>query len=451
MPRCTRQLPSTSVMSNTDSPQHPAGSTVAVVVTGSLHGESPHRKRHRPGSQRGTSLFLGVKAGNPLARAKRLRWPAPIVKRWLEPLTMIHDSSRPSLLPLGIDATSPALYHGYASAVAAAAQVPRAVPRAPQVLSQEVTDLEARLEALTHELEVPEPPPSSPMASSSKASQALPNSPPCEPFPDEPDVGVLGEPNRRWDAFGRDGRTVAQASRWLELLCRYYFRLTVSGIEHIPSEGRCLVVANHSGSLPIDGLILQAAVRSAHPAHRELRWLTEDFIQELPYLGTWFSRLGAVRASHENAERLLRAGCLVGAFPEGVKGYAKPFSQHYRLQRFGRGGIVQLCLRTRTPLVPCAILGAEEASPSLRRLEAAERIFKMPFVPVTFTFPWLGPLGLVPAPTRWHIEFGAPVYLEAEGPSIANDPLRVAKITERVRETLQLRIDQLLKEKKRRA
>ncbi|MGE5787601.1 MAG: lysophospholipid acyltransferase family protein, partial [Myxococcales bacterium] len=218
----------------------------------------------------------------------------------------------------------------------------------------------------------------------------------------------------------------------------------VTGIEHLPTRGPCLLVANHSGVLPIDGLILSCALSQAIPERRSVRWLTEDFVQNLQFVGTFLQRLGAVRASRENALRLLQRGECVVAFPEGFKGYAKPLTQWYRVQRLGRGRIVGLCLQAGVPLHPCAIVGGEEATPSLRRLEAVERWLGTPYFPITPTFPWLGPLGLLPVPSRWHVDIG-PAYLTGNEPASSDDPLYIAELTSRLRTVLQERLDQLLR------
>jgi 1-acyl-sn-glycerol-3-phosphate acyltransferase len=251
----------------------------------------------------------------------------------------------------------------------------------------------------------------------------------------------------RWDDFGRDAKALEQFSPIATFLSKYYFRVKVTGIEHIPSSGPCLLVANHSGAIPIDGLAIKSALWAAHPAKRHVRWLTEDFVQNLPFIGTYLQRLGAVRASRENALRLLESGECVLAFPEGFKGYAKPRSQWYRVQRLGRGRIVSLCLHAGVPLLPCAVVGAEEASPSLRRLEAVERWLGAPYFPITRTFPWLGPVGLMPAPTRWYIDIGPP-FLEGSEATRADDPLHVAELTAELRTVLQSRVDQLLEQRK---
>src|SRR5204863_9369423 len=173
--------------------------------------------------------------------------------------------------------------------------------------------------------------------------------------------GRIGLRNRseEVDEFGLDPVYERRLRPFIDSLYKYYFRVETKGIERVPDEGRCILVANHSGVLPYDGIVLRAAMRMEHPRARELRWLAEDFIFYLPFLGAFMNRIGAVRACQENAERLLREERLVGVFPEGVKGIGKLYRDRYKLQRFGRGGIIRLCLRTCTPIVPCAGIGAE--------------------------------------------------------------------------------------------
>jgi 1-acyl-sn-glycerol-3-phosphate acyltransferase len=222
----------------------------------------------------------------------------------------------------------------------------------------------------------------------------------------------------------------------------------VEGIEHVPNAGRCIVVANHSGTLPLDGLVLRALMRLEHPRKRDLRWLAEDFLFYLPFAGVFMNRVGAVRACQENAERLLRKESLVAVFPEGLQGIRKLFRERYQLQRFGRGGYVRLALRMQAPLVPCAIVGAEETNPLLYRFEALAGLFGLPYIPVTPTFPLLGPMGLLPAPARFRVMFGEPIPLSSYGPEAAEDHLLVSRLSERVRSTIQSMLDTGIRERR---
>ncbi len=244
------------------------------------------------------------------------------------------------------------------------------------------------------------------------------------------------------DEFGLDSKYESRARGVLDFLSGSYFRTEVEGVHHVPSSGRCLIVANHSGGpIPYDGLLLRTALRRAHPHKRQLRWLTEDFFHHLPFVGVFMTRLGAVRACQENAQRLLHAGNVLAVFPEGVKGIGKLYRNRYRLQRFGRGGFIRLCIRTGTPLVPCAIIGAEDANPMLYRLEYMTRSLRVPYLPITPTFPLLGPLGLLPAPAKIRIRFTEPISFDGYSPKAADDGILVGRLSDRVRATIQSSLD----------
>jgi 1-acyl-sn-glycerol-3-phosphate acyltransferase len=227
-------------------------------------------------------------------------------------------------------------------------------------------------------------------------------------------------------------------------LYKRWFRVEVRGIENIPDTGGALVVANHSGAIAIDSLMTSIAVHDEHPEHRFLRSLGADLVFGVPFLGELARKGGATLASNSDAERLLGRGELVGVWPEGFKGIGKPFSDRYKLQRFGRGGFVSAALRTRTPIVPCAIVGAEEIYPILGNMPAVARLLGLPYAPITPTWPWLGPLGLVPLPSKWLIEFGAPVPTDSYGEHAAEDPMLVFDLTDQVRQTIQQTLYALL-------
>jgi 1-acyl-sn-glycerol-3-phosphate acyltransferase len=250
------------------------------------------------------------------------------------------------------------------------------------------------------------------------------------------------------DEFGYDPVYEQKVLPFFEFLYEKYFRVEVHGAHQVPVAGRCLLVANHSGTLPLDGVMLRIAVRREHPQHRGVRWLAEDGIFHFPFLGSFTNRMGAVRACQENAERLLDHGALVAVFPEGMKGIGKLFRERYRLQRFGRGGFVKLCLRTRTPIVPVAIIGGEETNPMLSRVEYLTKAIGIPYLPVTPTFPLLGPAGLIPAPTKWKIFFGRMVDLEGYGAEAADDEILVGRLTEHVRAEIQGMLDHALRERR---
>jgi 1-acyl-sn-glycerol-3-phosphate acyltransferase len=250
------------------------------------------------------------------------------------------------------------------------------------------------------------------------------------------------------DDFGLDPVYESRFRPIADFLYRRYFRVRTLGIANVPASGRCIIVANHSGTLPLDGLMLRTAFRTEHASQRELRWLAEDFLFYLPFAGVFMNRVGAVRACQENAERLLAKDGLLAVFPEGVQGIRKLWSERYQLQRFGRGGYIRLALRMQAPIIPCAIVGAEETNPLLYRLEYVASLLGLPYIPVTPTFPLLGPLGLVPAPSRWTITFGEPVSLDAAGPEAAEDHVLVGRLSERVRGAIQGMLDSGVRERK---
>jgi 1-acyl-sn-glycerol-3-phosphate acyltransferase len=188
-----------------------------------------------------------------------------------------------------------------------------------------------------------------------------------------------------------------------------WFRVQARGLENLPDSGPALIVANHSGVLPLDAIMMQAGVFAEHPAHRSVRLLGADLVYTLPGLSSLARRSGHTRADPALALALLREGQLVGVFPEGFKGTGKPFSERYRLQRFGRGGFARTALQAGVPMIPCAIVGAEETYPMLANSEKLARLLKLPYFPLTPLFPWLGPIGAVPLPSNWIIEFCAPV------------------------------------------
>lgn len=243
------------------------------------------------------------------------------------------------------------------------------------------------------------------------------------------------------DEFGFDPVFARTIDPLFEFLYWFWWRVDVSGIEHVPADGPGLIVANHSGVLPYDGAMVKLAIRHEHPRRRECRMLMLDMFALLPFLAPMLTKHGEVRANPDNAERLLRTGGLVGVFPEGVKGVGKYFHDRYRLSRFGRGGFVRIALRTRAPLVPCAVVGAEEIHPVVARADWIGKPLGLPYFPFTPTFPWLGLLGLVPLPTKWSIDFGPPMLLDEYGPEAADDPIVVNRLSEELRARVQEIID----------
>ena len=229
----------------------------------------------------------------------------------------------------------------------------------------------------------------------------------------------------------------------LRPLYERWFRVETRGVERVPSEGGALIVANHSGTIALDAVMTQIALRDHHPAHRHLRMLGADLVFQTPFLSALARKAGHTLACMPDAERLLGQGELVGVWPEGFKGVGKPFSERYKLQRFGRGGFVSAALRARVPIIPTAIVGAEETYPMLGNIATLARLLGLPYFPMTPTFPWLGPLGMIPLPSRWIIEFGEPVHTE-DLDADADDPMAVLELTDAVRERIQQSLYRLL-------
>ncbi|HEU4946000.1 MAG TPA: lysophospholipid acyltransferase family protein [Kribbella sp.] len=232
----------------------------------------------------------------------------------------------------------------------------------------------------------------------------------------------------------------------LRPLAEKWFRVEVRGAEFIPDTGGALIVANHSGTLPIDSLITQLII--ADRTGRPLRTLAADLVFRTPFVGELARKGGATLASNDDAERLLGQGNLVGVWPEGFKGIGKPFSERYKLQRFGRGGFVSAAMRTGVPIVPCSIVGAEEIYPLVGNLASLARLLGVPYIPITPFFPLLGPLGMIPLPSKWLIEFGEPIRTDDFAEGAADDPMLVFNVTDQVRETIQQTLYSLLMQRR---
>ena len=245
------------------------------------------------------------------------------------------------------------------------------------------------------------------------------------------------------DEFGFDAEVTEKLTlALLRPIAEKWFRVEVRGIENIPAEGGALIVSNHSGTVPLDALMTTVAVHDN--TGRFLRLLGADLVFRMPFIGEMARRGGATLACNEDAERMLRRGDLVGVWPEGFKGIGKPFSQRYKLQRFGRGGFVSAALRTGVPIIPLSVVGAEETYPLVGNIPSLARLLGVPYIPVTPFFPWLGPLGLVPLPSKWLLEFGEPIRTDEIDAGAADDPMLVFHLTDQVRETIQQTLYNLL-------
>jgi 1-acyl-sn-glycerol-3-phosphate acyltransferase len=247
------------------------------------------------------------------------------------------------------------------------------------------------------------------------------------------------------DDFGFDPELTDRVlMMMLRPLYRSWFRVETTGLENVPSDSGALVVANHSGVIALDAAMAQVALHDEHPAHRHLRMLGANLVFQTPFMGEVARKAGHTLACHPDAERLLAAGELVGVWPEGFKGVGKPFGQRYKLQRFGRGGFVAAALRTGAPIIPTAIVGAEEIYPMIGNAKTVARILGLPYFPITPTFPWLGPLGMVPLPSKWLIHFGEPIRTDHFPEGAADDPMIVFNLTDQVREQIQQSLYRLL-------
>ena len=232
----------------------------------------------------------------------------------------------------------------------------------------------------------------------------------------------------------------------LRPIAQKWFRIEVRGIDNIPVEGGALVVSNHSGTLPMDALMTMVSVHD-HTG-RFLRPLGADLVFKMPVVSALARKGGATLACNEDAERMLRGGELVGVWPEGFKGVGKPYADRYKLQRFGRGGFVAAALRTGVPIVPLSVVGAEEIYPLVGNVPALARLLGVPYIPITPFFPALGPLGLVPLPSKWLLEFGEPIRTDELDAGAADDPMLVFNVTDQVRETIQSTLYSLLMQRR---
>ncbi|HEY4220481.1 MAG TPA: lysophospholipid acyltransferase family protein, partial [Myxococcota bacterium] len=208
-------------------------------------------------------------------------------------------------------------------------------------------------------------------------------------------------------------------------------KTVVEGREHLPASGRALLVCNHGGALPWDALVLAHALQP-----RVVRPLVEDPVMTAPFLGTLMTRLGCVRASQENAVRVLERDDVVAVFPEGMQGLSKLYRRRHKLARFGRGGFVKLAHKTGAAILPVALVGAEETAPLFGKIEMFFRDGPLPYLPITPFFP---------LPARWRIRIGAPIDVRAR----ISEPneVNVGQLAALVREQIQADVDKLVEER----
>jgi 1-acyl-sn-glycerol-3-phosphate acyltransferase len=250
------------------------------------------------------------------------------------------------------------------------------------------------------------------------------------------------------DGFGFDPKftdRVAHVALWFY---RKYWRVEAEGVTNVPARGRALLVANHAGVIPYDGAMIRTAILAEHPHPRHARMLVVDWAFAMPFTNLLLVKTGNVLAHPDNALALLEREELVGVFPEGEKGAAKGYRNRYRIRRLGRGGFVQVALRTGAPIIPVAVVGSEEIHPVIADFQPLARLFGLPMAPITPTFPWLGPAGLIPLPSKWFIAFGRPIEVAQHGPDAAGDARLVLELSEQVREWIQLTLHRLLGKRK---
>jgi 1-acyl-sn-glycerol-3-phosphate acyltransferase len=240
---------------------------------------------------------------------------------------------------------------------------------------------------------------------------------------------------------GHDLRFLEQLAPLLDFLYTKYFRVRMLGVENLPQTGPALLVANHSGGIPYDGAMLIHGVYRLHPTHRRLRALVANFAFRSPWMTHVVARIGGVRAASGFARELLKAGELVAVFPEGLRGVGKLYRERYRLERFGRGGFVRLARECDVPILPVAIVGAEEIHPVLAKITTLAEPLGLPYIPITPTFPWLGPLGLLPVPSKWTIQIGEPILVSRPAPEAGEDD---SSIVNETAELVRGRIDSLI-------
>jgi len=259
------------------------------------------------------------------------------------------------------------------------------------------------------------------------------------------------EPERRINDWGRSERVEEALDRTLvEFFHRYWFRTEIEGIENVPADGGALLVSNHSGALPPDAPMIAKSIREEHPRPRPLHITVEHFFKGYPGFSMLVSKVGCVPAHPANVHRLLYdEEQLVLVFPEGRKGTEKLYNQRYRLRRFGRGGFVTAAMRARAKIVPVCVIGAEEAAPIFAQVGLMKRLTGLLYFPLTPTFPWLGPLGMLGyLPAKFKIRFLEPIDTAEMGAEPEADRALVQTVSQEVRARIQENLHDMLSERK---
>jgi 1-acyl-sn-glycerol-3-phosphate acyltransferase len=255
------------------------------------------------------------------------------------------------------------------------------------------------------------------------------------------------EPDRQVTDWGRSERVEGLLDRTIyDFLYHYWFRVDVEGVENVPSTGGALLVSNHGGALPPDAAMITKAIREEHPRPRSLHLTVEHFFKGYPGLSMLVSKLGGVPAHPANVQRLLHdEEQLVLVFPEGRKGTEKLYKDRYRLRRFGRGGFVEAAMRAGAPIVPVALVGAEEAMPAFAQVRALQRLTGLIYFPITPAFPHLGLLGgIAYLPAKFRIRFLEPIATDQWGDEPWEDRALVSEVAEEVRGRIQEELVEML-------
>ena len=259
------------------------------------------------------------------------------------------------------------------------------------------------------------------------------------------------EPERQVDDWGRSERVEEFFDRTVgEFFYRYWFRAEVEGLENVPDSGGALLVSNHSGALPPDAAVIAKAIREEHPAARRTHITVEHFFKGYPLFSMLIPKIGCVAAHPANVHRLLAdEEQLVLVFPEGRKGTEKLYKDRYKLRRFGRGGFVTAAVRAQAKLVPVCVVGAEEAAPIFAQVKPLQRLTGLLYFPITPTFPWLGPLGMLGyLPAKFRVRFLEPIDTDRLGPDADSDRALVQNIAQEVRARIQENLQEMVGKRK---
>jgi 1-acyl-sn-glycerol-3-phosphate acyltransferase len=250
------------------------------------------------------------------------------------------------------------------------------------------------------------------------------------------------------DEWGMDLEVLEAVTPFFEFLYRKYWRVSLTGLEHVPGNGRALLVVNHSGQLPFDGAMLASGIKLEHPGNRLVRTMFASWFPTVPFISPLLIKCGQVTATEDNGVRLLENNELVSVFPEGYKGVGKLYKERYQLARFGRGGFIRMALKTQASILPVAVVGAEETYMSIGKSDVIAKLIGFPFFPITPTWPWLGLLGVIPMPTKWYIDIGEPIPMDGYGPKADQNLLLVSQLTDQVRGVVQKMINERLAQRK---